>query len=401
MTTMTTTRASSSTTIWGEPADAHRFRQLIDQAGREIPAAQVTLLTTMPRGGLQIIQPQRVGESMLKNYLHDLHAQDKTTWSAIVRRQPVRGSEVWGDALNQSEYAHRLLLPNGWYFEAAAVVDAPVFQGYPGALHVYRSETQGDFSHEELQQLQDLARQIASAAESSRRQRVEAPQPEPLGHQAPLKCLVFDHNLRQLIPCDSSLFPDEQLNHNVLQTVREHLESVKGTNPTGRRVQIPDSRGDLWNFRAVVFPTYPALSDGPVVFLCLLPEGREWGLLQPGDFQADRELARLIPALRFMQEQFHRGPTLVEIAKSVHLSPFHFHRRFTELLGLTPKHFMLDCQIAEAKRMLLARQRELSEIATECGFAHQSHFTSRFKQATGLTPTRWRRAALEARSSTK
>jgi AraC family transcriptional regulator len=37
----------------------------------------------------------------------------------------------------------------------------------------------------------------------------------------------------------------------------------------------------------------------------------------------------------------------------------------------------------------------LSEIAKECGFAHQSHFTSRFKQATGLTPTRWRRLAAD------
>jgi AraC family transcriptional regulator len=31
------------------------------------------------------------------------------------------------------------------------------------------------------------------------------------------------------------------------------------------------------------------------------------------------------------------------------------------------------------------------DIASSCGFAHQSHFTSRFKQATGLTPTRWRK----------
>jgi AraC family transcriptional regulator len=97
-----------------------------------------------------------------------------------------------------------------------------------------------------------------------------------------------------------------------------------------------------------------------------------------------------------MQDHFSKGPTLVSISKTVHLSPFHFHRRFTELLGITPKHFLLDCQIEEAKRMLVAREKGLAEIATACGFAHQSHFTSRFKQATGLTPTRWRRLASEA-----
>ena len=63
--------------------------------------------------------------------------------------------------------------------------------------------------------------------------------------------------------------------------------------------------------------------------------------------------------------------------------------------GQTPKHFLLACQIHRAKQMLVERKQELSEIAKECGFAHQSHFTSRFKQATGLTPTRWRRLAAD------
>ena len=45
-------------------------------------------------------------------------------------------------------------------------------------------------------------------------------------------------------------------------------------------------------------------------------------------------------------------------------------------------------------RQLLSGEKELVQIARECGFAHQSHFTSRFKQATGFTPTRWRKMAL-------
>ena len=140
---------------------------------------------------------------------------------------------------------------------------------------------------------------------------------------------------------------------------------------------------------------YPALGDGTIVFFCLQPSCPEWGTVRPTDFQADPEVSRLVPALKFMQQEFHRSPTLVEISKTVHLSPFHFHRRFTELLGLTPKHFLLECQVHEAKSQLLAGEKELSQIAADCGFAHQSHFTSRFKQATGLTPTRWRRMALE------
>jgi AraC family transcriptional regulator len=106
-------------------------------------------------------------------------------------------------------------------------------------------------------------------------------------------------------------------------------------------------------------------------------------------------MVRLLPTLKYMQQEFHKNPTLDDIARKAHLSPFHFHRRFTDLIGQTPKHFLLGCQIHEAKRGLVSRRRELTQIASDTGFAHQSHFTSRFKQATGLTPTRWRRLAAE------
>jgi len=66
------------------------------------------------------------------------------------------------------------------------------------------------------------------------------------------------------------------------------------------------------------------------------------------------------------------------------------------LLGITPKHFLLDCQIMQSKKDLLEGNKDLVKIAKDCGFAHQSHFTSRFKQATGLPPTRWRRLAMDA-----
>src|SRR2546422_1069927 len=84
------------------------------------------------------------------------------------------------------------------------------------------------------------------------------------------------------------------------------------------------------------------------------PGARGWGAPRPAHSQADAERPRLIPALRFMQQEFHRGPTLVDIARTVELSPFHFHRRFSELLGLTPKQFLLDCQIHLAKADLLS-----------------------------------------------
>jgi AraC-like DNA-binding protein len=187
---------------------------------------------------------------------------------------------------------------------------------------------------------------------------------------------------------------DDGLRAQMVEQARQQFDSLNGHELTLNRVNLPDSHGDQWVFNRVVYKKYPALGDGPVTFFCLQPDCGDWSTVKPADLQADPELSRLMPAVKFMHAEYSRGPTLTEIAQQVKLSPFHFHRRFTELLGMTPKQYMLACQIHRAKRDLLSGQKELAVIAKECGFAHQSHFTSRFKQATGLTPTRWRRMAL-------
>ncbi len=177
--------------------------------------------------------------------------------------------------------------------------------------------------------------------------------------------------------------------------VKQAIEHTKRGQLYSDRLLLPDSRGDLWIFHGMVEREFPALGPGPAIFFTLQPESHEWVSVRPADVAADTEMVRLLPTLKFMQQEFHKNPTLDDIARKAHLSPFHFHRRFTDLIGMTPKHFLLGCQIHEAKRALASRRRELAQIATDCGFAHQSHFTSRFKQATGLTPTRWRRLAAE------
>jgi len=194
-------------------------------------------------------------------------------------------------------------------------------------------------------------------------------------------------------PADAASRLDEGLFNQMVEQARRQQHALNGHMLAADRVQLSDIHGDHWPFRIVAYKRYPALGNQSYTFLCLQPDCCEWGVVKPADFGADPELSRLIPALKFMQQEFRRGPSLNEISGTVTLSPFHFHRRFTELLGMTPKQYMLACQIHDAKVELLAGEKELVQIARECGFAHQSHFTSRFKQATGLTPTRWRRMA--------
>jgi AraC-like DNA-binding protein len=310
----------------------------------------------------------------------------------------VRALDCWSATeFQESRYFKDFLVPNGLAFAASAPLKAPVLDGYPGALTLFRNQQQGRFSESDLVKLGQIARQVDETIAKARSNRKASPSTAcpPIKNKTPLRQFVFDSHLKPRIGQDDLGKLDDRLRQQMIQQARHRFEHVNGKDITADRVPLPDSYGDLWNFRVVVHKTYPALGDGPFAFFCLQPDCGEWSLVRPQDFNADAEVWRLIPAMRFMEENFAKGPTLTDIARTVHLSPFHFHRRFTELLGVTPKHFMLDCQIAKAKRDLLAREKDLAQIATECGFAHQSHFTSRFKQATGLTPTRWRRLAMD------
>jgi AraC-like DNA-binding protein len=359
---------------------------------------QVMLTSSFPRGGTQILQPAKLPESFSKAYVKGAFTEDAPSWQAIIQDRPVADDDcVPTGSLETSRYYLELMKPAGLRHVAAARVAGPVLKGYPGAIHLYRAEAAGPFTKEDLKTLGGIAAQLSGAIIQFREGRVADSCGQALPWERPdvQRQFIFDQEGRSVLMFDSTKPLEAELQQAVKQLVSAKLKAVNGEPVVSDRQELKDSHGEMWHFRVVVHKEFPALGEGPFVFICSQPPSCEWNVVKPGDFQADAEVARMVPTLRFMQSEFPRTPTLDEIAAKAHLSPFHFHRRFTELLGQTPKHFLLACQISRAKKMLMERKVGLAEIASQCGFAHQSHFTSRFKQATGLTPTKWRRYATD------
>ena len=372
-------------------------RQVFDLIQQLVPFSQGLIISTMPRGSVHVVQPPRVPETLLKSYFRDQHAEDRVAWNAILRGQTTRGSEQWSAAdFANSPYLHGLLQPHGLRFAVAAPLAEPVFRGYPGAVLLLRGPDEGDFSDAEVNKLKNIGREVDEFISKNRQPRNTEldMNTDPWHHKAATRVFIYNKDAKAIFP-RKDLGIDQRVEQQLQQHAKSALEHIKRGQQYSDRLLLPDSRGDLWVFHCATFKEFPALGQGNFVFFTLQPESFEWVAVRPQDVASDPELVRLLPTLKFMQQEFHRNPTLDEISKRAHLSPFHFHRRFTDLIGQTPKHFLLGCQIHEAKRSLAARRKELAQIATDCGFAHQSHFTSRFKQATGLTPTRWRRLAAE------
>jgi AraC-like DNA-binding protein len=101
-------------------------------------------------------------------------------------------------------------------------------------------------------------------------------------------------------------------------------------------------------------------------------------------------------AIAYVRETFRHAPTLKDVAKHVHLSHFHFHRRFKVYRdGQTLKQFVDDLRMAEARKLLLRGGKTLLEIAIQVGYANTSHFSHAFKMHNaGESPGRWRKRML-------
>ena len=383
-------------TVTSSRGEQHRVRQILEQLVPDLGLSQVAVLSLTPRGGLQLVQPNDLPEVIQRTYARDLHLSDTLSWNALRMDEVVHvnhavigdgGSNGNGASSPATDYVAAL----GFAHALAAPLAGPLLEGYRGVLQVFRSADGAPFTKADSDELAGVASKLDQVSRAARGARDGNATPPIWSHALPDRVFIFDQAAKPIWKGDAFLQLDDGLQKQLLQHVRTAVSNMEGGTVQSERLSIADSYGELWTFNAVLMPSLPALSSGPVVFLCLLPECMDWGRLRPSDVHADVEMARLVPAIRFMEDQFRRSPTLVEIAATVHLSPFHFHRRFSETFGLTPKHFLLECQINEAKSHLVARTKDLVKIAADCGFAHQSHFTSRFKQAAGLTPTRWRR----------
>jgi AraC family transcriptional regulator len=81
-----------------------------------------------------------------------------------------------------------------------------------------------------------------------------------------------------------------------------------------------------------------------------------------------------------------------ELAASVSVSPDHFSRLFRATIGISPGEFIIEARLKAAKRLLLLSSHPVARIAELCGYNTPQFFCRQFRQRTGLTPARFRKA---------
>lgn len=103
-------------------------------------------------------------------------------------------------------------------------------------------------------------------------------------------------------------------------------------------------------------------------------------------------------AKEMMRSDLSETIAITKVASRCGLSMSYFVRAFKNTVGVAPYDWFLGQRITFAKQLLGETQMPLAEIALECGFTDQSHFTKTFGKRIGMTPLQWRRWACRAGS---
>ncbi|MBX3378583.1 MAG: helix-turn-helix transcriptional regulator [Phycisphaeraceae bacterium] len=105
--------------------------------------------------------------------------------------------------------------------------------------------------------------------------------------------------------------------------------------------------------------------------------------------KSDSDYARWTQEL--IARHFRAAQSLAEIAGHVGISPFHLHRIFKRVVGMTIHAFRDRMRLRAALSEMLDSPMPLSLIAIRSGYSSQSHFTDAFRSRFGVPPAEGRR----------
>lgn len=106
---------------------------------------------------------------------------------------------------------------------------------------------------------------------------------------------------------------------------------------------------------------------------------------------ADRR--RTLAAAEWIEQSAREPITLADAATQAGLTPFHFLRLFSRVLGVTPHQYLVRTRLRLAARMLALPGASVTDTAYAVGFGDLSNFIRTFTRAAGVSPRAFRTAA--------
>jgi AraC-like DNA-binding protein/mannose-6-phosphate isomerase-like protein (cupin superfamily) len=103
------------------------------------------------------------------------------------------------------------------------------------------------------------------------------------------------------------------------------------------------------------------------------------------------DILSLRKMLREIQDRYGEKLTLAQIAASGHVSRSKCCTIFRKYMHTSPVAYLNNYRLSSSRALLADDSLSIAEIASHCGFTHQSYFTRMFDKAYGITPLLYRR----------
>jgi AraC-like DNA-binding protein len=102
---------------------------------------------------------------------------------------------------------------------------------------------------------------------------------------------------------------------------------------------------------------------------------------------------RALSAAEWIEHHASEPIALADAAAHAQLTPFHFLRLFSRVLGVTPHQYLVRTRLSLAARMLATPGASVTGTAYAVGFGDLSNFIRTFTRAAGVSPRAFRKAA--------
>ena len=106
-----------------------------------------------------------------------------------------------------------------------------------------------------------------------------------------------------------------------------------------------------------------------------------------------RDRRRAVETALWIEAHSHQNIGLEQAAAQAGISPFHFLRLFSSVLGVTPHQYLVRSRLRHAARLLTDDEISVTDVAYDVGFGDLSNFVRTFHRAAGVSPRRFRAAS--------
>lgn len=106
--------------------------------------------------------------------------------------------------------------------------------------------------------------------------------------------------------------------------------------------------------------------------------------------QTRKELSIIECAKNYIDNNYNKDISLVDVSREVNISPYYFSKVFKDEMGCNFIEYLTNIRIEKAKELLNTTEYSMKEICVMVGYSEPNYFSKSFKKNVGVTPTEYK-----------